>query len=252
MPEDTVIEKATAPAEQAVDPALLEAMARAGVVYGRKKSKTHPRMRPYIFTTRNGIEMFDLTQTWAALERAGAFLQTVVAKSGMILIVGTAPAAKEFVAALAAKFKLPYVVERWLGGTLTNFKTISERLQYYLKLRADRDAGRLEKYTKKERIEFDKEIKRLTTLFGGLEGMTALPQALLIVGASKHATAVREARRMKIPIVALMSTDMNPELIDYPIPGNDNARSSIAWVLGEIEKYLEKGKAEQAAHAEKK
>jgi len=225
-----------------VDPAILEALVKAGVLYGSKKSKTHPRMQKYIFTTRNGIEIIDVVQTLDLLAKAEEFLKTVVAKGGSIVFVGTTPAAKGSVEALAKKFGYPYVTERWLGGTLTNFKTIHDRLQYYLKLKTDRETGRLEKYTKKERFQFDKEIERLTVLFGGLENFTRLPDALFVVGATSHDTALRETKRSKIPVVALMSSDADPDQVNYPIPGNDKARSSIVWVLNHIEKALEEAK----------
>jgi len=214
-----------------VDTALLEEMTHAGILYGRKKTKTHPRMQKYIHTTRNGIEIIDIVQTVELVDQATTFLKGIIQKGGLILIAGTTPPAKELVREFSEKHALPYVVERWLGGTLTNFKTLSERLQYFLKLRADRIAGKLEKYTKKERLQFDKELARLTILFGGLEKLTKLPDALLVINASHHDTAIREARKLKIPIVAIMSNDADPDDITYPIPANDRGRQSIAWIV---------------------
>ncbi len=230
--------------EQAeIEPALLEELVKAGVLYGRKKTKTHPRMQPFIFTTRNGIEIIDVAQTLDLIGKAAEFLKEIVRRGGLILFLGTTPSAKDLVKNLAQKFGLPYVTERWMGGTLTNFKTINQRLQYFIKLRTDEATGRLEKYTKKERIQFAKEIGRLTILFGGLEPLTRLPDAIMIVDATEHTTAIREARRMKIPIICLMSTDADPDLIDYPVVANDRARSSIEWVLGKIEKAIAEAKA---------
>lgn len=224
-----------------IDPALLEEIIKAGVLYGRKKNKTNPRMKRYIFTRRGNFEIIDIAQTLELIDKASKFLEGVVKKGEAILIIGTTPASKELVAAFGKKFNYPSVTERWLGGTLTNFKTISQRLQYYLKLKADMEAGRLEKYTKKERIAFAKEIERLKKLFTGLESLTKLPAAVIIVGATSHETALREARRLKIPVVALISSDADPDLIDYPIPSNDRARSSINWILQKLEKGLEEG-----------
>lgn len=247
MAEEIINNTATVFGEKGEDPALLEAMAKAGVWYGRRKSKTNPRMRSFLFGTRNGVEIFDLPQTHDRIVRAGKFLQSVVAQGGTILVVGTTPASQELAQGLANRFGFPWVTERWLGGTLTNFKTISLRLQHFLKLRADRDAGRLEKYTKKERSDFDKEIRRLTTLFGGLEKLTELPKAVLVINAGAHETAIREALRLKIPVVTIMNSDSNPEKVPYAIPANDSARASIAWILEALTPYLEAGKAEAAS-----
>ena len=229
--------------EQAmIEPTLLDELIKAGVLYGRKKSKTHPRMQKYIFTTRNGIEIIDVAQTMALADKAAEFLKSIAQSGGLILCVGTTPPSKEAVKGLAEKFSYPYVTERWLGGTLTNWKTIHQRIQYYIKLKADRSAGRLEKYTKKERIQFDKEIARLDILLSGLETLTKLPEAIVVSGATSHIIAIREARRLKIPIVGILSSDADPDLIDYPIPANDRAKSSILWILERLKKAIEEGK----------
>lgn len=228
--------------KSAVDPVLLEEVVKAGVLFGRKKTKTHPRMQKYIFTTRNEMEIIDVVQTLGLIDRAADFLRDTAKKGGLILFVGTIPAAKDLVKALAVKFNYPYVTERWLGGTLTNWKTLHERIKHFIKLKVDRESGKLEKYTKKERIEFDKEIARMSILFGGLEFLSKLPDAVVVVGASSHMTAIREARRVNIPIACLLSSDADPDLATYPIPGNDRSRQSIAWVLGKIEKAVEEGR----------
>ena len=233
--------KETAP-EPAVDRALLEEMLKAGVVFGRKSSKTNPRMAPFIETTRNSIELFGYREVLAGIEAAGAFLEGVLRANGTVLIVGTTPAARDIVVKLADAFNFPRVTARWLGGTLTNFPTISKRIQYYLKLKADREAGRLERYTKKEQVQFAKEIEKLTRFFSGLERLTALPQALLVVNVNAHLTAMREARRLGIPVAAVINSDADPGLVTYPIPGNDAGRSSIAWLVGRLETYLRRGK----------
>ncbi len=226
------------PAGGDVDALLLDQMVKAGVAYGRKKTKTHPRMQRYIFGTRNGIEIMDVSQTVGLLEEAAKFLADIVKRKGILLFVGTTPAAREVVRALAERLGAPFVIQRWLGGTLTNYKTLSQRLQYFMKLRVDRDAGKLAKYTKKERLDFDKEIERMAKLFGGLEKLTALPEAVVIVDASSHTTAIREARALRIPIVAVMGSDADPDIIDHPIPANDRARASVTWVLDRLEKEV--------------
>ncbi len=241
----------SAPVQQSplIDPALLDEIIKAGILYGRKKSKTHPRMKPYIFGTRNGIELIEPPKTLEALEKAGEFLKEAVKKDGTILMVGTQPSAQELIEELAKKFAFPYVVKRWLGGTLTNFATINKRLQYYMNLKADRATGKLEKYTKKERLEFDRLIAKMDGFFLGLERMPKLPGALLVVNANEHITAIREARRMKIPVVAILSTDTDPEIVEYPIPANDNSKASIAWILAKLEAKVAEGIKERPVKA---
>ena len=237
MPEnmnEVVIE-----AEQA---AVLEEMAKAGVLYGRKKSKTNPKMAKYIHTVRNGVAIFDLTETLSAIDAVAAFLKEIAQKGGKLLLVGAQSAAKDVIKRLADKFGFPYVTERWLGGTLTNFKTLSKRIDYYLKLKTDRATGKLEKYTKKERLGFDREIERMEKFFGGLEKLNKLPEVLLVVDTVFHDAAVREANRLKIPVIGIMNSDSNPDSIQYPIPANTGARPSVIWVLEKLEKAIEEGK----------
>ncbi len=241
---DTAVAENAAP-EITMDPMLLEEMVKAGLLYGRKKSKTHPHMKPFIFATRNGIEILDLPKTSEQLEKAGEFLKQVAKKEGLILVVGTKPAAQDLVEELAKKFSFPYVTKRWLGGTLTNFKTLSKRIQFYMNLKTDMATGKLEKYTKKERTEFAKLAGKMDQFFSGLERLSRVPDALLVVNANDHMTAVREARRLKIPIVSILSTDTDPEIADHPIPANDNSRTSIAWILNKLTVKIEEGVKER-------
>lgn len=226
------------PAEENFDDAELKEMVEAGLIYGRKKSTTHPRMKPFIFSTRNNIEIIDLTKTLEHLEKALVFLKEIIARKGHILFVGTQSAARLPIEELAKKFSSPYVINRWLGGTLTNFNTINTRMNYFKNLREEEASGALGKYTKKERVKFNKEIGRLQILFGGLLRLTQPPEALFVINTAEHSTAVREARRMKIPVVALMSTDQDPELVEYPIIGNDTAPASIAWIIRKVDEAL--------------
>ena len=222
---------------------LIEEMTKAGLLYGRKKSKTHPRMRKFIHATRSGIEIFDLEKTLSALEGAEAFLKEMAAKPGALLFVATQPEAGKIIEEMAKRLGFPYVVKRWLGGTLTNFKTLSLRIQHFISLRADKAAGRLDKYTKKERVLFDRELGKLETLFGGIETMTRAPDAVIIVDPQKHETALRETKRLGIPVVALTSSDSDPEEVAYPIPANASARASISWILARLETAIAAGKS---------
>lgn len=231
-----------------IDPQL-EEMAKVGILFGRKRQFTNPKMRKYVFTTRNGVEIFDLAKTQEAIEAAAGFLKEAAKTGKPILLVGTEPPSQAAITALAEKFNFPYVIERWLGGTLTNFETINDRLQYYIRMKADLASGRLDKYTKKERVVMDKEIARLTHLFGGLEKLTTMPAAVLIVGAKKHLIVIREANKTSIPIVAIANSDANPDEIQYLIPANDRNKSSVEWIFTKLESAIEAGLKEKGAAA---
>ncbi|MDO8602099.1 MAG: 30S ribosomal protein S2 [bacterium] len=246
---DTIVADTT-PAERTADAAMMEEMAKAGVLFGRKRTRTNPRMKKYIFTTRNGMEIFDLTQTIDLIARAQEFIKEVVKTGRPILLVGTEPSSIEAVKALGEKFMFPFVVERWLGGTLTNFESLSKRLNYYMGLKADKETGKLDKYTKKERVVIEKQIERLTRLFGGLERLTQLPGAVIVFGSDAHEIAVAEANRMKIPLVAIANSSANPDTLNYIIPANDNSRSSITWIAGKIGEAIEAGIREKHIAAE--
>lgn len=222
----------------------------AGVFYGRKRTKTHPRMRPYIVTTRNDMEIIDLERTLEGLEKALGFLKERIVNGARfgegqnsIFIVGTQPQVSESALKLAKEFNLPWVTVRWLGGLMTNFKVLSKRIEYYKKLKSELKSGALEKYTKKERLGFEKEIKRLEELFGGLENYTVLPEALIVIDPTPHMTAVREAKRLKIPVIAYVNTDTDPDSIDYPVIGNTKSRKSVDWFLGKIAEAFREAKS---------
>lgn len=221
-------------------------MIEAGVFYGRKKSKTNPKMREFILANRGGIEIINLQKTSDGLEKATGFVKEKIRNGGSPLFVGTSPAADASVQRIAKEFSLPYVVLRWVGGTLTNFKIITRRVEYLKKLRTDLAVGALEKYTKKERLEMEREVKRLEELMGGLETMSREPDFLIVIDPNLHATAVKEARIKHIPVVALANVDANPDVIDYLVPGNDKARMSVAWFLNHIEHAIREGIAERS------
>jgi len=221
-------------------------MIEAGVFYGRKKSKTHPKMKQYVLMNRGGIEIIDLAKTAEALEKAVGFLKEKVRGGGLVLLVGTQAAAEAEIIRLAERFHLPYVTNRWAGGTMTNFKIISKRVEYFKKLRGDFASGALEKYTKKERLGLEREMRRLKELFGGLENLTKEPDVLVAIDPNLHHTAVREANRAKIPVIALGNVDADPDVIDYLVPGNDKARKSITWFLAKVEAAIAEGIASRA------
>lgn len=213
-------------------------MARIGVIYGHKKSKTHPRMKPFIAGNRQEIELLDPEAVMAGLAKAGEFLGEKVKAGGLVLCVGTTAPAKSAVEAFAKKFNFPYVVNRWLGGTLTNSKVITDRLKFYENLKVREARGELQKYTKKEQRQFNELIGKLSRNFDGLANYSRLPDALFVVDAKTNLTAVREARKMHIPVVAVIDTDDDPQQIDYPVFANDHSKGSIEWVIEKITPWL--------------
>lgn len=222
-------------------------MIDAGVFYGRKKSKTNPKMRQFILANRGGIEVINLQKTGEMLDRALGFIKEKVRQNGLLLLVGTEPAAEASILRLAKKFGVPYATLRWVGGTITNFKIIVKRVEHLKKLRADLASGAMDKYTKKERLEIGREMKRLEELMGGLENLSREPDVLIMVDPNLHDTALREAQRKHIPIVALANVDADPDDVDYLVPGNDKAKKSIDWFFEKVEKAIEEGIAMRAA-----
>lgn len=215
-------------------------MASAGVLHGHKRTKTHPKMRPFIALTRNDIEMIDPEATISSLEKAILALNEKIKNGGLILIVGTIPPAKEAVLKFAEEFNFPYVVNRWLGGTLTNFKILSNRAIQYQDLKSQKEKNELVKYTKKEQHRLSEKINKLSRNFEGLIKLGKVPDMLFVVDPEIHDTAVREAKRIKIPIVTILDSNDDPSQIDYPIFANDHAKSSIDWIFAKILEGLKK------------
>jgi len=218
----------------------LREMTEAGLFFGRKKTKTHPRMKPFILTTRNGVEILDLMKTIEQINKAIGFLKEINVKGGKVLLVGTQPAAREAVMKMANDFSFPYVTNKWVGGVLTNFNVIRKRVDKYIKLKEDKESGRLAKYNKKEMSKINREMDKMNFLFSGVEKMTAAPEAILLINPREHMTAIREAKILGIPTVAILSSDNDPELVDYPIVANDNAEKSIGFVLEKIGEGIKK------------
>lgn len=216
----------------------LEQMLKAGVHFGHRASKWNSKMKPYIFTTRNNVHVIDLEKTREKMKEALEFIRELKKKKGTIIFVATKVAAKEIAQQSAEKTKMPYVIERWIGGTLTNFKVISKRLEYFRDLEKKKETGELKKYTKKEQHEFGIELERLNQQFGGIKNMIEPPDALLIIDTHKEKLAVKEARMEGIPVVGLCDTNADPTIIDYPIPVNDDAISSLKLILETIVEVL--------------
>lgn len=244
--EGILAEEASTLEEPAITPEeeeMLREMMEVGVFYGRSKARTNPLMKGYVLATRAGFEIIDLKETIVALERTCSFIKTAGKDKGPILLVGTSPAAKAAVKEVASRLDLPAVTERWLGGTLTNFKVISERINQFKKLKTDIATDKFEKYTKKERLELDRELARSEILFGGIEKLDRLPSLILITDLASNTLAAKEAKRTGIPVVALVSTDADPRLADYVIPANDKNPRSIKLLLDYLAKTIEEAKA---------
>ena len=217
---------------------LVKKMAKAGVHFGHSKSRRNPRMTPYIHTLRNNVSIIDLTASVKQLEKALNFVKETVKQGGSMLFVGIQPQTKEMTQKAAEECGMPYVIERWLGGTLTNFETIHKRVEYLLDLEKKKKSKELKKYTKKEQMLFDEEMKKLNKNFGGIKELNKLPSAVLVLSVKHSLAAVKEARRKKIPIIGLADTDSDPSLVDYPIPSNDDAISALQFMLEQFKQVV--------------
>ena len=232
--------------------ALLHEMMEVGLFYGRMKANTHPKMRSFISGTRNNVHLIDLVKTIASLEEAAKAVREKVENGKNILFVGTTPVAKGAIAEAAKQLEMPFVTNRWLGGTLTNFKAITGRINHFKKLKSEKAAGMLGKYTKKERVVIDREIERLDRMFSGIETLTELPGLLLVIDAKASETAIREAQKMNIPVVVIMNTESDPNKVDYAVPANDRSEKGIRWIVSYFEKVIREAKQEAAKKKEVK
>lgn len=224
-----------------VDPKIKD-MLGAGLHFGHRKTRQNPKMKPYIFGVRNSVSIIDLEQTQVKLKEALDFLKKSVKDGKTILFVDTRPQTRRETQALAETLKMPYVTERWSGGTITNWRTISLRIEYLKDLEGKMKSEEWEKYTKKERHLMEGEAKKLNILWGGIKSMTNLPDIVFIVDMHADSLAAREAKKRNILVVAISDTNVNPELADYPIPANDDALSSVKYILGAVkDAIMEKG-----------
>lgn len=225
---------------------LVESLFKVGAHFGFVKARRHPSAKPFIFGAKNGIEIFDLEKTSQELTRALAFVEEMGKAGAPVLIVGGKSEAREAVISSGEELDMPYVAGRWIGGTLSNFNEIKKRIARLEELTTQREKGELAKYTKKERLLIDREIARLELFFGGLKSLKTLPKFLIVIDPKKEQIAVKEAKSVKIPVVALAGSDSNLHEIDYAIPGNDASRQTISFVLKEMVKSYSKGLAEKS------
>ncbi len=212
----------------------MKALLEAGVHFGHQTRRWNPKMRPFIFTERNGIHIIDLQQTVGRLTAALDFVRDVVNGGQQVLLVGTKKQARDAIESEAQRCGMPYVTNRWLGGTLTNFTTIQARSEYLVRREEARARGDFERLHKKEALGIDKEIEKLNRHLGGIKQMTRLPGAVFIIDPAAELIAVAESRRVKVPIVAMCDTNCDPDLIDYPIPSNDDAIRAIKLITNRV------------------
>jgi small subunit ribosomal protein S2 len=215
----------------------------AGVHFGHKTSRWNPKMRPYIYGRRNQIHIIDLRETIRGLLRAQKYLQKVAAQGSLILFVGTKRQAAEAIEEVGQRTGMPYAAERWLGGTLTNFRTVRSRLKRLEELENLETTGELATYSKKRQSQLIRELRKIRRNLGGIREMNRMPEAVVIVDPNKEHNCVHECRSLGIKIVALLDTDCDPDLVDLPIPGNDDSIRSIRLIMSHIGDAVASGRA---------
>ncbi|HJW84743.1 MAG TPA: 30S ribosomal protein S2 [Anaerolineae bacterium] len=212
----------------------MKALLETGVHFGHRTRRWNPKMKPFIFTERNGIHIIDLQQTIHSLDNAFNRVRDTFTNGGTVLFVGTKPQAQEVITKECQRASVPYVTQRWLGGTLTNWRTIRQRIDTLQSLEARRDRGEFELLPKKEALNLTRLIDKLNVRLGGIKAMRKLPDALFVVDVRREETAVREANALDIPVIAMVDTNCNPDPIDLIIPANDDAIRAIKLVVGKL------------------
>jgi small subunit ribosomal protein S2 len=230
---------------------IMKMLLEAGVHFGHQTKRWNPKMRPYIFTERNGIHIIDLAQTVTGLEAAAAFVEELAAQGGKLLFVGTKKQAQDVIAEESTRCGQFYVNKRWPGGLLTNFVTIRTRLRYLGELEAQRARGEFDMRTKKEASKLNEQIRKLTEVLGGIKGMPDLPSAMFVIDPHKERIAMLEALRLEIPVIAIGDTNADPDEIDYVVPGNDDAIRSIKIISARLaDAFIEGTNRREATRAE--
>lgn len=234
-------------------PITLKDLLEAGVQFGHKRRRWNPRMKPFIFTERDGHHIIDIRKTYEKLQEAYNFLKRLSSRGGTVLFVCTKKQGKDIVAEEAKRCGAFYMTERWPGGTLTNFETIRSRINRMKELMQMKETGELEQYPKKEQLLMLKELEKLQKVFTGIMDMETLPDAVYIVDLVKEDIALKEAKRLEIPVVAIVDTNADPSQVEYPIPGNDDAIRSIALITRTLANAILEGKqGEETTRVEKK
>ncbi|MEK9132104.1 MAG: 30S ribosomal protein S2 [Patescibacteria group bacterium] len=228
------------------DKKMLEELLQAACHFGHKVSKWNPKMSTYIYSKRDGVHIFDLTKTATALDKAMAFLTETSASGKEILIVSTKLHATKLVQEAAIRCGCPFVTQKWMPGLLTNFDTIRKRIKYFRDLKEQKAKGEWEKYTKKERVELGRVLEKLEDAFSGVENMLRMPEVVIVLDSVRDVLALREARKLKLATVGICDSNADPDLLAYPIPGNDDAIKSLRYFVGKLSGAIEEGKKQVA------
>ncbi len=222
-------------------PELIKDFWENGVHFGHLSKHWNPKMKRFIFGKKKNIYIIDLEKTAAQLEEAGVFLRELAKNGGKVLFVGTKRHIREQIRELAESCEMSYVVERWVGGLLTNFVTIERRVKKYIDLKAKKEAGEFEHLPSKEVAKLNKELDRMEKIYSGVTGLTSLPQCVMVIDPRREHACVHEANILSIPVVALIDTDADPDKVDYPIPGNDDAMKSVKVIVTNLVKSIKDG-----------
>lgn len=221
----------------------MKALLESGVHFGHRTNKWDPRMRPYIFTERNGIHIIDLQQTVKSLNTAFNIVRDTVAQGGTVLFIGTKRQAQETVKEEAMRCGMPFITERWMGGLLTNWVTFFKRMSEMERMERMRDTGEINRLTKKEGLLIQREINRLLVRLSGIRNMKKLPEVVFVVDVMREETAIKEANKLGIPVIAMVDTNCNPSGVDYVIPSNDDAIRAIKLLVGKVADAVLEGRA---------
>jgi small subunit ribosomal protein S2 len=220
----------------------MKSLLEAGVHFGHRTRRWNPKMKPYIFTERNGIHIIDLQQTMGSIEKSYNLVRDFVAQGGSVLLTGTKKQAQDTIAFESERCGMPYVNQRWLGGTLTNFRTMRQRIEKLAEMEGQRERGEFSRLTKKEALEAEGEIAKLMRRFGGMRDIRRLPDVLYVTDVRREALAVKEANILKIPVIALVDTNCDPDPVNYVIPANDDAIRAIKLITSKIADAVIEGK----------
>lgn len=227
----------------------VEGMMEAGLHFGHQTHRRNPKMNRYIFDAKSGVHIIDLTKTEPLLKEALEFVDRVTAEGKQVVFVGTKRQASQIVSEKANAAGMPFVADRWLGGLFTNFETVKKRLKYMRELDERYATNSFSDITKKEKVLLDQEYAKLQLSLGGLRNLKGLPGAIFVVDILRDEIAVKEAKKLGIPVIAIVDTNVNPDVVDYPIPGNDDARKAIDYVVGALASACNKVEATEVKQA---
>ena len=225
-------------------PTILELL-QAGVHFGHQKSRWHPKMKDNIFIERNGVHVIDLEKTSESLQNATNYITDLIGRGGVVLFIGTKKQGQNIIKKYAESVGMPYIIEKWIGGMFTNFANVNKLIKKHKDLKQKEETGLLKKYTKKEQVNFNKEIEKLDKLVGGLSELKKIPEAIFVLDAKREKTAVTEARKKKVKVIGFCDTNINPELFDYPIFSNDDAIKSIELITSIVAEAVKAGQIKQ-------